>query len=192
VAALHELKNTESHYEDLEVLANGCRNNLDHCRWINDLIALSQQYPKCIFWKGQLGDTFLTPFWKRYRYYRKGILDFIKSDRLKQDDFFESLYWRGAMWQGSHMSQLRSLTDKLFLSIYHGTNVNALVSKLDLPNCVQDDVRIDLGNEIAGRTIIYPNKNPSPEQLHRAAGVSAPEHFLELIDRLFDIPIQRR
>ncbi|WP_152000274.1 MULTISPECIES: hypothetical protein [unclassified Imperialibacter] len=181
------LSDTSSRFEDMEILANVCRNSLEHCRWINDLQLLAERYPRSVFWKGQLGDTFLTPSWKKYRHQKVNFLDKLKPDHWKQKDFFNSLWLRGAMWQGAHMSQLRLLTGKLFLSFYHGANMTSLLQQVDLSSCVMADIRTEIGNFASGKEVVYPELNPSPGILKRTEGISSPERFLSLIESFVTI-----
>ena len=189
-----------------EILINCCRNNLEHCRWGFDLKRLSNEFDgKVIFWKGQLGDTFMTDYWKIYshppnvidkyssylfrlffgrgRYFLKQVLEKIG---LTKRLFFWSLWHRGAMWQGAHMSIIRHLTDALVLSGYHGHEVQKVVSEVDLRNAVQNDVRPRIGKILYGKEVKYPQENPGPPPSEIRHNIS---HFKPFVDLLSTIEI---
>lgn len=178
-----ELKNEESIHSKIEILSNACLNDLSHCRWINDFISIAQKYPKCIFWKGQLGDTFLTNKRNGYRAKKTPIANFFKSPTTKYNDFIASLWWRGAMWQGAHIGQLRLATNKLVLSIYHGEDMTYLLKNKDF-SCVDKDIRDLIGNYIFKKKVIYPTENPGPPKLRGRSDISTPSHFKKVLSSI--------
>ncbi len=187
VKSLIELSSDPSQYEEIEILANSCRNDLKHCRWINNFMQLSEMYPKCVFWKGQMADSFLTTKWKKYRHKKKKILGVINSPFKKQEAFIDTMWSRGAMWQGPHLSQLRLATGKPVLSIYHGPDMVKVLQQMDLKNAVKGELRDRIGNLIAGnKTVIYPKDNPSPPHQIRDPYLSKMECFENTFDKYFN------
>ena len=197
-----ELKDDNNSLIKSEILLNCCRNNLEHCRWGYDLKRLSSKFGrKIIFWKGQVGDTFMTPYWKTYshppyvidkyssyffdffhirgRYFLKRFLDRIG---LTQRLFFWSLWYRAAMWQGAHLSIIRQLTGALVLSGYHGSAVQKVISEIDLRYAVQDDVRPLIGNILHGCDVSYPPANPGPPKSSIRKGISHFKPFANAIE----------
>ena len=184
VSEIIELHHEPSKYTEIEVLSNASLNNLNHCRWINQFMSLSVKYPHCIFWKGQLGDTFLTNNWKRYRTLKATPLDFFKGYSRLHQEFIENLWNRGAMWQGAHMSNLRLATDKLVLSIYHGKEMVKVLKEMDLTRCIDTDIRALIGDKITNKKVVYPKNNPSPPKLSREKSLSSPSYFKEIYSRV--------
>ncbi len=191
------LHDTDKQQLKTEILINACRNDLEHCRWGSDLIKLSERYRhQVIFWKGQLGDTFLTPYWKRYYPHKDSLLkSFLIKSRpfnrrlgnvneksgLAQRFFFNALWYRGAMWQGAHASLIRQLTDSLVVSGYHGPAVQRALEEVELERAVQEDVRPLIGKHLLGKTVLYPSTNPGPEPSAIRKGVSHLEPFLKIL-----------
>lgn len=156
-----------------EILINCCRNNLQHCRWGYQLRQIARDlHGRVIFWKGQLGASFMTPYWKIYTHPRivgvvlSHILGFYRHFRdptqMMQRYFFQSLWLRGAMRQGVHMSFLRHLTGAMCLSAYHGEEMRRVLSEVDLSRAVPYDIRPLLGASLASAPIRCPSSNPSP------------------------------
>ncbi|MBI5739854.1 MAG: hypothetical protein HZA16_03950 [Nitrospirae bacterium] len=178
---------------DVEILINCCRNNLEHCRWGPHLREISMRFDrKVVFWLGQLGDTFATTFWKTYSHNRK-MADKICStisrafgayETYRHGYFFKSLWNRGAMWQGAHMSIIRQLCDALAVSGYHGPSMRRVLSEVDLKRAVQDDVRPLIGKCLHGGPVIYPEANPGPPRSDIRRGVSQVEPFLKILSTL--------
>lgn len=189
---VRELRDEDRSLLDAEILTNLCRNDLRHCRWSGELHALAAEFGgRAVFWKGQLGDTFLTPFWRSYTHPAKARrivrLPFVREHvggTLGQAYFWWSHYWRGAMWQGTHLSLLRDLTGALFLSAYHGVRVTELLAEVDLESVVTEDLRPAIGAELAGAPVHYPLSNPGPASSTWRAGASTVPRFLEVAHRI--------
>ena len=159
---------------------------------------------KVVFWKGQLGDTFMTPFWKTYvphsKTITKGLLRIgralgnypdsaLEKTNLRQRYFFRNLWYRGAMWQGAHVAFIRQLTDSLVLSGYHGPAMKEVLSHVELKRTVQDDIRPLVGKCLHGREVVYPSTNPSPARSKMREGVSHLAPFLAALHSIH-IPVQ--
>lgn len=175
-----------------EILANCCCNNLEHCRWGPELRRLSLSLERrVVFWKGQLGAQLLTPRWARWSHPPHALTDAVRAlcrplrDRgedtlhrwleastLSQRLFFWSLWHRGAMWQGAHMSMLRQLTGALVLSGYHGPAVRRVAARVDFHRAVQTDLRPMLGEMLYGSPVRYPDTNPGPPVSRQRRDVS--------------------
>lgn len=186
----------------VEILINCCRNNLEHCRWGDHLVALARQHDrKVIFWKGQAANVFLTPYWRIYyhspldqgttglsplrdwlgwaeRSLDVRLGDWGRTAGLRQRSLFRALWYQSAMSLGSHMSFLRQLTGALFLSAYHGPEARAVIAEVDLDRAVKDDVRPLIGEILHGAPVIYPSTNPGPPVSRQRAGTSHLQPFL--------------
>lgn len=182
-----------------EVLENGCRANLEHYRWGACLRAIAREHEGAVFWKGQLGDVVMTPFWKKYCHPRGGRRELVqkvyaRTDRLLPaplrraiGDYalvpllLDALWRRGAMWQGHHMSVLRALTNRRFLSAYHGPRVQALLRRVDFVRAASEDIRPRIGALLLGREVTYPSTNPGPTPSHFRRGLAAPERYFDAL-----------
>lgn len=199
---LVELRDDNSSLIDAEILADCCRINLQHCRWGHHLKEISQAVNgKCIFWKGQLGGQIMTDRdWRAYPnppetgsttlsglfailggrgQYR--FAPFLEKAGITQRCFFKNLWYRGAMWQGAHMSIIRSLTNALVLSAYHGPAMRRVLSAVDLHNAVKDDIRPMVGRYLLGGEVTYPSENPGPPLASIRKGISGWEPFLKAL-----------
>lgn len=192
--------------QEREILANCCRNNLEHCRYGYHLRELSRSFDKkVIFWNGQLGGQFMTTVWKRYSHYRTYIISAIvkriagacgkllgrwakhyllEESTFTQRYFFKYLWDRGAMWQGAHQSIMRQLTDAIVLSAYHGKEMQIVLSEVDLCSSVQDDVRPMIGEWLHGSPVLYPSENPGPPLSEIRKGISHAEPFIEVLSSM--------
>jgi hypothetical protein len=93
------------------------------------------------------------------------------------------MWQRGAMWQGAHMSLLRSLTDALVLSAYHGPHVTDVLRRVDYCRAVNEDVRPRIGDALLGASVFWPEANPSPEPSRLRRGLGSVARFLEQLER---------
>lgn len=192
----------DDRFLDAEVMENGCRNILTHCRWGGDLQHLAKKHDeRLIFWKGQLGDLFMTPHWKEVAHppgslkekFRKAYTRLAQSgslpkkvtqriDRAYLEPRFREVIWtRSAMWQGAHVSLLRALTNCLVLSAYHGPEMTKVLSQVDLASVVTHDVRECLGASLHGTKVRYPTQNPGPSPSQIRKNRSSPDLFLSLL-----------
>jgi hypothetical protein len=195
---------------DAEVLENGCRNNLMHCRWGVDLYRLAHKHDKkLIFWKGQLGDLMMTPHWKEVAHPpgalnekgRRAYTRFLEgrlpeaarrhiNHRFLEPRFRQILWQRSAMWQGAHVSLIRAVTDCLVLSGYHGPAMAKTFAEVHLTAAASADVRDDVGARLLGRTVVYPRTNPGPKPSRVRENRSSPEVFLSMLEAL-DVEVLR-
>ena len=184
-----------------EIAVNCCRMNLEHCRWGHHLKEIAEKCgKKVIFWKGQLGDTFMTSYWKTYvhqpsvfselisracrmsRGRGEGRLNqLLEKSTLTQRHYMTSVWNRGAMWQGTHMSVMRELTNCLVLSGYHGSEVRRVVCEVDLARAVQNDIRPLVGKYLRGRPVVYPATNPGPVPSSNRKDISHVRPFVETL-----------
>lgn len=184
-----------------EVLANACRNDLARCRWGVDLRSLARELGhQVVFWKGQLFDLTSTPKWKSYTHpaerpppqVRRVYHDWVAWRLPRIVQRFASLYWlypafrrslwrRGAMWQGAHMSIMREVTDSLVLSAYHGPAATRTLGQVDLWTAAARDIRPAMGLALHGQPVTYPADNPRPPLSKHRSGFHRPEHFLTLL-----------
>ncbi|SER49417.1 hypothetical protein SAMN04490244_101255 [Tranquillimonas rosea] len=170
------LKNTE-------IAEAGCQVNHGSWKWTPAIKQVSDNFEKnVVFWKGQLGDVYLTSNWRQYSdsrsvlykkfrvLYRRGGDKFPTARKLGDLVFApstvkrleRSIVNRGAVLQGSHMGFLRSICDCLFVSAYHGPQTTSVLHSMHLPSLIGEDIRPALGREIFGQEVAYPTKNPGP------------------------------
>lgn len=184
-----------------EILANFCRNNLEHCRWGPALAEIARNYDgELIFWKGQLGGTLMTPRWADFTNpagndwaYLKTICSIsrgrgeyriracLRKYGAAQWRTVDNLWKRGAMWQGAHMSLIRQLTGALTLSAYHGPAMRRVLEQVDFNKAVPYDIRPLIGEYLYGKPVSCPRINPGPPLSKIRSGVSGPQSFLEVL-----------
>jgi hypothetical protein len=186
--------------QEHEVLENACRLNLEHARWGADLCRIARRYPGgVLFWKGQLADLYTTrkwmtltepltgfsAFWRKvYKRFEPIIPERIGepiAEKILQPCFRRAIWDRSDMWQGAHMSLIRSLTDSLVLSAYHGPRMRELFTQVDLFHCVKKDIRDHVGETLLGHPVKYPTDNPSPKPSSFMRGLAAPSRFQDLL-----------
>lgn len=179
-----------------QVVENATLLSLQHCRWTGHLDAIAKAHAgEVVFWKGQLGDVFNTPYWQRYasfpvhRSAPRGIQRF-KSwgarliERIGREDrspLEVALETRGAYWQGTHMALLRGLLNAPVLSAYHGARAERIWSTVDRQKAVQMDLRPLMGELWAGKPVWYPDLNPSPAPIIERRAANSIDVFLEAI-----------
>ena len=187
---------------DRELLENTCRADLQHYRWGASLreIALESE-GRAVFWKGQLGDVTMTPFWKKYAVDASGFRDFVRKVYARADflvpavleraiarrvivpRLLSSLWLRGANWQGAHMTVIRGTSGALVASAYHGPRMLRVLARIDLVRAAQRDVRPMIGERLLGRPVRYPTENPGPLPSAFRRGLASPERFIERLQR---------
>jgi hypothetical protein len=176
--------------------------DLQHWRWTAHLAKIAAEHGhRAVFWKGQLADAFLTDYWRSYtahpsrtygylkRGYRKAArrwpaLALPALDRAVLRDFRRSLWLRGASMQGSHMGFLRSITDCLFVSGYHGPRTARVWLSGDYPALTGEDMRPAIGARLAGRAVAYPGENPAPSPSAFRAGLRGMAPLEQALGRL--------
>jgi hypothetical protein len=194
---------------EMELLLNCCQNDLIHFRWGYHLKELTGRLNrKSIIWKGQLGSMLFMTDWKVYTdppYVEPPIINrtfkwignrgkhtfnsWLQKSGVYQRITFRNLWRRGAMWQGTHMSFLRQLTDTLVLSGYHGSSVQEVVSKVDLNKAVQNDIRPLIGRYLHGGPVSYPAKNLTPPRSVIRQNASGLKPFLKALSST-DVRVQ--
>ena len=100
---------------------------------------------------------------------------------IMQRYFYWSLWHRGAMWQGAHMSFIRDLTGIMCLSAYHGAAMRRVLSSVDLRRALPYDIRPLLGAYLAGAPIQCPSTNPGPALSAIREGISHLAPFLRTL-----------
>ena len=182
------------------VLENCLRNSLEHFRWTGSLIRLARQFEyKAVFWLGQTADAWLTDTWSHIagrnnhpsvarvcrglaRHARAlgwypSVFTYILS-RMFYDNFWKHV----AIRQGTYMSILRRVTGCLPLSAYCGPEMRRVFEEVDLARTVTRDVRSDIGNELRGVAVRYPDTNPGPPLAKELMGQET--RFLDLVSSL--------
>ena len=178
-----------------EVLANCCRVDLAHARWVTALREFVRDRDgRVVLWVGAMADALLTPKWGAYARYGLGRAEWAVVGRIPaavrslpvvgrwpnarlRAGFRRTLWHRGSMWQGAYLSLLRDLTGGLVLSPYHGPRMTAVQRRLD-PAVVTRDLRHELAERLHGRPVDFPAENPSPPLSAARADLSDPARFL--------------
>lgn len=166
-----------------EIAEACCQVDLTNWKWTAHLRRIAADHDRrAVFWKGQFADAFLTDYWRSYTGRRSRAWQFAKkgyrkaaravpgalqpllapADALMLRDFRDAIWRRGAVLQGAHMGFLRSITDCLVLSAYHGPETAGVWLSADLPRVARGDLRPAIGRCLAGREVWYPGTNPSP------------------------------
>ncbi|HJL41901.1 MAG TPA: hypothetical protein RMG48_11415 [Myxococcales bacterium LLY-WYZ-16_1] len=180
-----------------EVLENACRLALEHCRWGSHLVEIARSFErKVLFWVGQAGGFYQTPKWRRpghppdrWETVAKRLYDGVRPKLPSSWDhrvvqgwllptFRHNLWRRAAMWQGTHMSFMRGLTDCLFVSSYHGPKATRVLEAVDLEQAVRFDVRPLIGRRLLGTEVRYPETNPGPPLSLVRRGLCRADRFL--------------
>lgn len=192
-----------------EILINCCRLNLEHCRWTGHLNQISEGLDKkIIVLKGQWGDNLFTHKWRRNDYLppafhvnglknkiiakiqnkEKNLKYFISHDKFMQEFFFKNLWYESAHWQGVHMSFLHEYLGVPVLSMYHNEKVMGVITNTDFEKVVTSDLRKQIGEKLIGRSLFYPDANPSPPNSLSRKGLSGTKYFIEMIQKI-NIPV---
>lgn len=182
--------------------------NLANWRWASHLRQIARMLDhQAVFWKGQFADAVLTDYWRSYtsgfskprktlkKVYKRmarllpSILTAI-PDHITLLDFRRSIWERGAVMQGAHMGALRSITDCLIVSAYHGPRTSQTWLAADLPMLTQIDLRPAIGRILAGREVTYPAENPAPPPSSSRQNLRSVEALVSACDD-FGIPVRR-
>ena len=175
---------------------------LENWKWgthLKQLAALVDR--KAIFWKGQFADAVLTDYWRSYTYRSNRAVKFAKKvwrrtarvlpgsvtylpDQLFLEDFRRSIWKRGAVGQGAHLGFLRSITDCLCQSAYHGPRCAAVWLDADLRVLAKRDLRHKIGEELHGGAVWYPSTNPSPPNSELRRNRRDLERFKQALSQL--------
>lgn len=187
---VHPLEDRDDPTLRAREIAEACGQvDLVHWKWTVHLRQIAQaQDHAAVFWKGQFADAVLTDYWRSYtsrpgrayrivrRAYRKAAPHLPAGLRRGMDrpvlaDFRRTIWERGAVMQGAHMGFLRSITDCLFVSAYHGPRTSAVWLAADLPRLTGADLRPAIAACLAGRAVRYPEANPAPPASTFRAGL---------------------
>jgi hypothetical protein len=182
-----------------EILENCCRANLEHWRWTKGLQNIAEKYDKrVIFWKGQVGDLYMAEKWKTLVYPPNPTEEFVRKiykrtgfilpknlktniGRQIQPRVIKATWERCANSQGAHLGFIRSLTNSLCLSAYHGPAMIAVLEEADLATVAQKDMRHYVGEYLLGKPVIYPQTNPAPDPSAFRAQLHQPEYFIRAL-----------
>ncbi len=153
---------------------------LENWKWTANIVETARSLERqAVFWKGQFGDAFFTDYWRSYysgrnrngqraRKIAKRIARIApraltaQIDALLLPGYRNSIWERGAVGQGAHLGFLRSITDCLWVSAYHGPHTSAVWTSGDLSRLTGSDLRPMIGEKLLGRKVRYPTTNPAP------------------------------
>lgn len=182
-----------------EILECCCRADLQHWRWGAHLRTIAREHNyKAVFWKGQVGDLYMSNKWKTFMHPVRQPEEFARKvfkrlerplpfqvnraiGRLLQPRVIEATWDRCSALQGCHMGFIREITDNLVLSAYHGPKMIKVWSEADLGSVAQQDMRHLVGRILLGKDVIYPKTNPAPENSPFREGLASPDKFLRAL-----------
>lgn len=167
----HDGRNEETGADLSEKIAAGdLFSNPRHMRWLPTLKRIGAELVGgCFFWVGTLGDT-LMAFHKSYH---RGSLN----------DFFDMQCTRGAAWQGNAHQVHKNFTGCACLSPYHSKEIwDNVFFKYDYAGMREGtDFRGRIGEALAGRTMSWPDSNPSPPLYMYEKDVDLYRHYVRCI-----------
>lgn len=184
-----------------EIMECCCRADLAHWRWGPHLKSIAEEFGgKMIYWKGQVGDLYMSEKWKTFMHPIRQPEEFLRKvykrlegpipyfinraiGRALQPAVIQATWDRCAALQGCHMGFIREITDSLVLSAYHGPEMIKVWSETDLGSVAQRDIRHLVGRILLGRDIAYPKENPAPEISQFRAGMSDPDKFIRALTK---------
>ncbi len=173
-----------------DVLFGCCRIGLADVRWSQSILNIKKhlnvnQENKVVVVSGALADSFTTPLFFKYKSkwqtsYISRLVNRVSSVRFK---FFNTLWIKGAQWQGVFHGVIRESTNTPNYSAYHGRNVIKVLSETDFEKSVKTDIRADIGRFIYGKDIVYPSSNPSPPSWSTRKKYSSINYFKEVLNK---------
>lgn len=167
----HDGKNEETGADlSAKIVAGDLYSNPRHMRWLPTLKRIGAELGgKCFFWAGTLGDT-LMAFHKSYH---RGTLN----------DFYAMQFARGASWQGNAHQVHKNFTGFACLSPYHSKEIwDNVFFRYDYESLsAGSDLRGKVGEALAGRTIIWPDSNPSPPLYAYEKDVDLYRHYVRCV-----------
>lgn len=134
-----------------KVIDTDCTVNPAHYRWMKALQNIASEFKgKCIFWTGSIGDA-LNSYNTAYA-------------ELNYQQYFAKLAGRASQWQGMYHQLCFNLVGAPLLSIYHSAEIwQELYQHFDPALTYQQDHRMQLGEMLAAKPIIWPEENPGPK-----------------------------
>ncbi len=167
----HNNKNEESKTElERKLICSDLRSDPRHLRWYPTLERIAEKYDgNVIFWDGTEGDTI-------YSYHA----EYQSNDGVEYFNLHQS---RAANWQSVTHQVTKNYTGAAALSPYHSEQIwNKLYRHYD-PAMINKgtDLRNDLGKQLAGRPIEWPDKNPGPTPYSYDISFDPKEKYKEYI-----------
>lgn len=175
-----------------ETLIGCCRVGLRDIRWSKNLFNINKQFKerneKLVIITGSLADTFLTPYFKKYRCIWKShfLSKMIYKFKSFKSIFYETSWIRGAQWQGVFHGIIRESSGLRNFSAYHGKNVLKVIRNVDLDKVVNHDLRQKIGERIFEKPVIYPLHNPSPPSWAKRQKFSSVDKFKTLLKEIYE------
>ncbi|MCS4223607.1 hypothetical protein [Salinibacter ruber] len=157
---------TENIFKE-KILASDMSVDPRHMRWRGKLKEIANRYDKkCIFWAGQLADTIYT----YHKYYQEG----------GRQDYFEKHFRKAANQMGADHASIKNQVGVPMLSPYHSGKIwKALYQHYD-PSIINKDtdLRPEIGEQLAGREIKWPESNPSPDIYVQDFDIDPVEYYI--------------
>ncbi len=148
----HNNTNQESPGETVKkAICSDLRADPRHIRWRTELAKISKELDhKCIFWAGTEGDTINSYYSAFHSENEQGYFDLQMS--------------RAANWQGTTHQTTANFTGSPMLSLYHSPKLWRDVYRKYDPAMIKegDDLRDEIGQQLAGGPITWPQTNPGP------------------------------
>lgn len=143
-----------------------------HIRWRLKLAKISNKLDhKCIFWAGTEGDT-INSYYSEFH------------DENEQG-YFELQMSRAANWQGTTHQTTANFTGSPMLSLYHSPELWQEVYRRYDPEMIKegDDLRDEIGQQLAGRPVTWPSTNPGPSPYRYSDGFDLEQAYEEFIQK---------
>ncbi|ATW89147.1 hypothetical protein halTADL_2407 [Halohasta litchfieldiae] len=148
----HDNQNEETDADlKRKLICSDLRTDPRHLRWYPTLEQLVDRFDgKVIFWCGTEGDTI-------YSYHA----DYQAKEGTAYFDLHQS---RAANWQSVTHQVTKNYTGAAALSPYHSEEIWSELYRHYDPNMIDKgtDLRYELGEELAGRSVTWPTSNPGP------------------------------
>lgn len=145
--------NTNNEFLHDEILAGDCFIDLSHLRWVSEVNKLYKEYKsKIILWFGTAGDGFFT-----------------YSSNSRDIDHYAVYDLHVGQFLGTQHQIYKNLFDIPVLSPYQSPEIlDKLFYKYDL-YCIdkKKDLRIEIGENLFKKKVIYPRINLTPESYER-------------------------
>ncbi len=145
--------NTNNEFLHDEILAGDCLIDLSHLRWVSEVKKLYKEYKgKIVLWFGTAGDGFFT-----------------YSSNSRDVDHYAVYDLHVGQFLGTQHQIYKNLFDIPVLSPYQSPEIlDKLFYKYDL-YCIdrKKDLRIEIGENLFNREVIYPQNNLTPAQYER-------------------------
>lgn len=172
----HDNQNEETEADlKRKLICSDLRTDPRHLRWYPTLEQLVDRFNgKVIFWCGTEGDTI-------YSYHA----DYQAKERKAYFNLHQS---RAANWQSVTHQVTKNYTGAAALSPYHSEDIWSDLYRHYDPSMINKgtDLRYNLGEELAGRSVKWPSSNPGPAPYTYNQKVNSKKLYLDYIRQVIN------